>query len=550
MDPKIQAAMDTVFTDDTYFPEGNESAKKYGEHAQAAMVILDPENGQVKALYGGYGKKTASNTLNRASSSLMKRQPGSSFKPLSVYAPAIDLQLVTPATIIDDVPVYMLTGSQANTAYPKNDDLQYDGLTSVRNGLKASVNVVAAIIWRDILGADNSINYLKKVGIDRPDEKYVSLALGGLNEGVNPLQMAAAYVPFVHQGMYFEPTTITRVEDGNGNVIIEKKPKYEIVYSEEAASIMTNLLQEVTTGRNSAYHQGGTAASNINKNTIGMAVAGKTGTSNKNIDKWFVGFTPYYVAATWYGYDNKVQPISLTRNEYSQAQKIWAAVMSEIHKDIEPKEFSISSNLVQKKVCIFSGKIASPLCAKDPRGNAVKNEYFIKGTEPRDNDVCTVHVSAEVCSASKDTLGRSLLAGEYCPADTTSTIVAIQRPEPYIPTIPGERAPRDLVYELPAGEYCTVHGAPKVDPKPSDFWPDFPWDDWLKDKFNKDNSPGTSGSNDNRDNGNGNGNNKGDAGGNNSGGRNDNGGSNNSGSGNGDASSSTSAKGNNSGDNS
>jgi len=464
LDPSIQSVLDQVFTDDTYFPLINDTAKRQMEHPQAAMAVLDVRNGHVKALYGGYGKKEASNTLNRASSSLMKRQPGSSIKPIALYAPAIDLKLITPATVVDDVASYMLTGKDADREYPKNYDNKHDGLTSVRNAVKNSVNVVAAKLWKDTLGPDNSIEYLKRVGIDRENEKYISLVMGGLEQGVNPLQMAAAYVPFAHEGIYYEPTTFTLVKDSTGKVLIDKTAaEFSIAYSEQTAFIMTDLLKEVTLGRTSPYPHSGTAASFINEKTIGMPVAGKTGTTNSNIDKWFVGFTPYYAAATWYGYDNTgSEPITLKSEEFNQAMKIWAAVMQKIHEGLPQKDFERPDGIVERKICIYSGKIATELCAKDPRGNATRTELFIKGTEPRSDDLCTLHVEAQVCTASKDAEGHNLLAGPYCPVETTLTNVFIQRDPPYVPVKPNESKPKDLVYELPAGEYCTVHGEPVI----------------------------------------------------------------------------------------
>lgn len=476
-DPDIQEAMDQVFLNDEYFPTGNKTARKYLEHPQAAMVILDSQNGQVKAIYGGYGKKEASNTLNRASSPLMKRQPGSSIKPIAVYAPAIDMGVITPATVIDDVPVYFRTGDLSvskkewEKPYPSNYDLGYDGLTSVRNALKASVNVVAAKIWLDYLKPDNSIAYLKKVGIDR-NERYLSLVLGGLHTGVNPLQMAAAYVPFAHKGMYYEPTTFTLVKDSDDKVLLDKKPKYDAVYSEQTAFIMADMMKEVCLPQDSPYPHGGTAASFVNQKTIGMTVAGKTGTTSDNLDKWFVGYTPYYVAAAWYGYDNNNGKIKLEKSEYNQALKIWAAVMQKVHKNLEKKDFEAAPGLVKKNICIYSGKIATALCAADPRGNATREEFFIKGTEPRDDDYCTVHVQAKVCTASQDIWKRNLLAGPYCPAASLTDKVFIQRLIPYVPVKPDEKAPKDLPYELPAGEYCTVHGAPAQSPEANTVQPE------------------------------------------------------------------------------
>ncbi len=478
MDPKIQADMDSVFLDDTYFPLVNETAKRQMEHPQAAMAIIDVQNGHVKALYGGYGKKEASNTLNRASSSLMKRQPGSTAKPITTYAPAIDMKVITAATVIDDKPQYMLTGKDSEREYPTNYDNKHDGLTTARNAIKNSVNTVAARIWRDYLGADNSIEYLKKVGIDREKEKYISLVMGGWEQGINPLQLAASYVPFAHEGIYYEPTTFTLVKDSNGTELINKKaPDFNIAYSEQTAFIMTDMLQEVTKGRTSTYPHSGTAVTNVNPEKIGMPVAAKTGTTQSNIDKWLVGYTPYYSAAVWYGYDNSgAEPIPVKTEEMYQAHKIFTAVMAKVHEGLPKKEFNeMPADIVKKSICIYSGKLATDLCKHDPRGNATVYEYFIKGTEPRDDDPCTLHVEAQVCTESQDTQKRNLLAGPYCPADKVASKVFIQRDPPYLPEKPNEKEPKDVVYELPAGEFCTVHGAPPEPetPKLDDIF------DWL-----------------------------------------------------------------------
>jgi penicillin-binding protein 1A len=471
-DSKAQKVMDEVFNDDKYFPVTNSNggainatAKETGEHPQAAMVVIDPYTGEIKALYGGYGEKKGSNTLNRATQ--INRQPGSSFKPIAVYAPAVDLGLVTPATIIDDIPVYM-DNQNKNRPYPQNYDLAYDGLTTIRNALKASINVVAAKVWRDHLGPDHSIEYLKKVGIDRENEKYVSLAMGGLAKGVSPLQMAAAYVPFVNKGLYYEPVTYTKVLDSGAKPLLEKKPKYSPAYSETTAFLMADMMQEVSKPKNSTYPHSGTGYPRVLIQKGKMPVAGKTGTTSDNIDKWFVGYTPYYVAATWYGYDNKVKPIRLSGAEYSQAQIIWQAVMEKLHENKEPKQFTPSAGVVQKKICIYSGKVATELCSQDPRGDATRMEYFTKGTEPSNTDVCDVHVKAKVCTESKDIWERNLLAGPYCPLGSVVERVFIQRKEPYVPAMPGSKYPKDFKYELPAGEYCTVHGEPDNTVHPPD----------------------------------------------------------------------------------
>lgn len=443
MDTRIQKAMDEVFQNDKYFSRIN---KKTSLPPQGAMVIIDPSNGHVVALYGGAGKKVGM-PLNRASDPQVKRQPGSTFKPIAVYGPAVNERLITAATIIDDVPVYMQGVNKG--LYPRNYDNRYDGLTSIRTALKKSVNVVAARVWQDYLGKDLSAEYLKKVDINRDDEKYLSIALGGPREGVNALQMAASYVPFASKGLYYEPITYTKVLDMKGNVLLEKKPKSSIVYDETAAYIVTDMMKGVVS------EPGGTAYRRGQLQGGKMPTAGKTGTTSNNYDKWFVGYSPYYVGAVWYGYDKNV---TIIKSESNRAQEIWRDVMEKAHEGLKPIDFPEPKGIVKKTVCIYSGKIATDLCAQDPRGSAVRTELFIKGTEPAEEDLCDVHVKARVCKDSKDVYGRNMLVGDYCPFESIVEKVFIQRPVPYVPVKPGDKKPSDLVYELPEGEYCNVHG--------------------------------------------------------------------------------------------
>lgn len=442
MDSTVQKAMDDVFLNDEYFTKVN---NKTSQSPQAAMVIVDPKTGQVRAMYGGAGKKVGI-PLNRATS--IERQPGSTIKPIAVYGPAINEGLITAATVVDDVPVYLNGVSYG--LYPRNSGGKndYDGLTTIHDGITKSVNVIAATVWKNYLGPDLSLKYLSRVNINRENERNLALSMGGMDKGVSPLQMAAAYVPFVNKGMYYEPTTYTKVEDMHGNIILEKKPSHNIVYEESTAYIMTNMMKDVVNSPDGT-------ANRCKLQNGKMPVAGKTGTTNNNRDKWFVGFTNYYVGATWYGYDRQV---SLSTNERNRAQQIWHDVMDKVHKNLKPTDFEKASGIVKKTICKYSGKIATELCQNDPRGNAVREEYFIKGTEPDDEDTCDVHVRAKVCKDSKDIFGRNLLAGDYCPAGSVIEQIFIQRKKAYTPLNPGDPYPTDWKYELPAGEYCNLHG--------------------------------------------------------------------------------------------
>lgn len=440
MDSNIQQAMDQAFLNEEYFTKIN---TKTSQSPQAAMVIIDPKTGQLKAMYGGAGVKIGI-PFNRATS--LEKQPGSSIKPIAVYGPAINEGIITPATIIDDSPSY-LNGLDKGL-YPKNSGGTYSGLTNIRDGIASSINVVAAKVWLNYLGPDLSLEYLNRVNINRENERNLAIAMGGLEKGVSPLQMAAAYVPFVNKGIYYEPSTYTKVEDANNNILLEKKPEFNIVYEESTASIMVNIMRDVVTR--------GTGT--ICKIQDGqMPSAGKTGTTDNNTNKWFVGYTPYYVGATWYGYDRNA---TLASAEYNRAQLIWKDVMEKVHENLEPINFEIADGVVTATICKYSGKIATDVCSKDPRGNAVRTEYFIAGTEP--TDTCDMHVSVNVCKDSTDSFGRNVLACENCPESSVVEQVFIHRKEPYEPVNPSDPYPSDWKYELPVGEYCKTHGSGSI----------------------------------------------------------------------------------------
>ena len=298
------------------------------------------------------------------------------------------------------------------------------------------------------------------------------MALGGLNEGVNPLIMASAYVPFVNKGMYLEPIAYTKVTDDKGNVLLDKKQEQEsnVAYKESTAFIMTSMLQDVVTNGTAAGAVPGSNGLRYGqiKNKSGKTIpsAGKTGTTNDYKDKWFVGYSPYYVGATWYGYNT---PKSLKKTEWNQALLLWNKVMNRIHSNLDVKNFNpMPENIVKKTVCVDSGKVPGPNCANDPRGSRLTSEFFVKGTEPSSTDFCNVHVLAKVDISSKDLYGRPLWAGPYCPPALVQEKVFIKRPVPYLPKDPSDKSLaaqiKDWMYEVPQEEYCTIHNASTVQP--------------------------------------------------------------------------------------
>lgn len=278
LDPKVQAALDEVFTDPQYFDYDNPRTDAL---PQAAMVVIEPTTGYVRGIYGGRGEKEGS-VFNRATQA--QRSPGSAIKPILVYAPGIETRKITAATVVDDVPQY-LNNKTPDKIWPRNVENKNFGLTTARKGLVKSRNVVATLLLKNYVGVDTALEYLAKVGIDRRDEKYLSIAMGGFNQGMNVLEMAAAYTVFANKGVYTEPVFFTEVKDANGNTILSKVPERRQVYSEQTTYIMVDMMKEVVQRGGTAstygkvkYTQTYTDANGKQKErTVVIPSAGKTG---------------------------------------------------------------------------------------------------------------------------------------------------------------------------------------------------------------------------------------------------------------------------------
>jgi len=213
--------------------------------------------------------------------------------------------------------------------YPKNSYGGYRGNLTVRQAIKISCNTVAAQIWQYMLKGETSLKYLAAVGIDRSTENYVAIALGAFNQGMTALEMAGGYATLANEGLYTEPYAYTRVLDANGNVLLEHRPEFTQVYKPETAFVMTDLMQGV-------FQPGGTAAGRGPTNTL---AAGKTGTTDDNRDKWFCGYTPYYTAAVWYGYDNQLGGTTIPKQDWNNAILIWQALMQSLHQTLPARDF-------------------------------------------------------------------------------------------------------------------------------------------------------------------------------------------------------------------
>ena len=437
IDTELQGIVEDAFKNEKLFPESKEDSNGILQ-PEAAVIIIENGTGEIKAVMGGRSEKVRRG-LNRATQSL--RQPGSTIKPLSVYAPALD-NGYTLGTVIDDAPVIF------GNFKPRNYSNNFKGLVTVREALQHSTNVVAVKVVQDV-GIGRSMEYLSKFGITTMvnrnenrvtnDESLSPLALGGLTNGVKPVEIAAAFSIFPNKGIYIKPISFTKILDKDGNVIYENKPMKDKVISEQVAYLMVDIMKGVVRGGT-----GGNAA--LSK----MPVAGKTGTTTKNVDAWFTGYSPYYTASVWIGHDEP-KPMSFTGGSYPA--RLWKAIMEEVHKDLKVKDFERPGGLVSVNICTVSGKRPSELCALDPRGSKVRSELFIKGTEPDAESVCDVHVIKDI------DIETGKLATPYCPSVLIQSKVFIQRAEPFVPEPNQKQVPADLIYEAPT-ETCDIHTEP------------------------------------------------------------------------------------------
>ena len=360
---------------------------------QISMVIMDQSTGYVKGMVGGRGEKTASLSLNRATDTV--RQPGSTFKPVAVYAPALDSAGLTLATTQFDAP-FNYSDDEKKPVRNWNGEA-YQGWSSIRKGIEQSMNIVAVKTLTQITPS-LGLTYLENMGITTLitgtnaqglSDNTQSLALGGITNGVTNLELTAAYATIANGGVYTKPVLYTRILDHDGNVLIDNTQSYtRTVLKDSTAWLLTSAMKDVV-------NQGTGGAVKFS----GMTIAGKTGTTSKNNDVWFVGYTPYYTAGIWGGYDNNHK---LAKGETSYHKVIWKKVMSRIHEDLANKDFEKPDSITSATVCAGSGKLPIPgLC-----DGMVKTEYFAKGTEP--TEYCDVHVAGEACVES------GMLATDAC----------------------------------------------------------------------------------------------------------------------------------------
>lgn len=355
---------------------------------QSGMVIIDHKTGYVVAARGVLGEKTPWGT-NRAISA--GHQPGSSIKPIAVIAPSLEEGLITAGTVVDDTPVKY--GSYA----PRNSGGGFKGLMNIRSILRVSENIPEVKMMKKLTPA-KSMEYLEAFGVSTlsKGDEGLPLALGGVGEGISPLEMAGAYATLANGGVYIEPTFYIKVEDSNGKVIMEKKQETHRVISEQNAYIVQSLLTEPTgTGLTGADGATGTRA-RIN----GMQTCGKTGTTNDTTATWFCGFTPYYAASMYFGYDNQKEGKGEAPGSGTVAGR-WGGIMNKVHKGLDSAKFEKPGNIVSAAICKESGLLPTENCS-----GHTYTEMFVKGTVP--SKTCSTHVKLKIC---KET---GKIANEFC----------------------------------------------------------------------------------------------------------------------------------------
>lgn len=392
VDPEVQSIVESVYAD-----RGNLNyTSSKGQQLQSGATIIDNTTGDIVAVAGRVGEREGRFLLDY---STVVRQCGSAIKPLSTYAPALDAGVITPASVIDDYPVEMLGGN----IWPVNAYSGYRGIMTVQDAVRNSSNPAAV---RTVMKLTLPSSYafmtenLSFSTLTNDDLTAAgALALGGLSKGVTTREMAAAYASFARGGIYTTPRTYTEVRDHNGNVLLENKGESHVAMKESTAYAMNELLKNVVRSGT------GTGA-----NFSNMTIAGKTGSTNSNNDRYFVGYTPYYTAAVWVGYDTPTRIVA----SGNPAATLWKTFMSKVHANLPNKDFDVGSgDMVSVTVCTQTGLLASAGCPSQ----TVK---VAKDYAPTLS--CDAHISVTVCADS------GMLASDYCPNVETAYVLDLSQP--------------------------------------------------------------------------------------------------------------------------
>lgn len=398
-DQKVQARVEEEFAKTKYQIKGREKNKNgelKNDHTQAGMVIIDNQTNQVVAVGGSLGEQKTTG-WNRGTQ--LTRQTGSSMKPLADIVPGLQEKVITAATIYDDAITDFGGGYK-----PKDYNIP-KGYINIRSCIRTSQNIPMVKVMME-LTPKKSIEYLKKMGIttlDDTKDANPALSIGGLSKGISPLEMAGAYASIANDGVYTKPIFFTKVVDSSGNTVLTANQEKTRVISEQNAYLTRSIVSEPT-------KSGGTATYCA---IPGMETCAKTGSTDDYVDRWLCGFTPYYTAACWFGYDNEQEPLKVGKTVYSvdgrnPAGQLWSSIMKDIHKGLANKNFNKpSTGLVQKTICKDTGGVATSSCTN------TYTEIFTTDNVPEN---CQGHGTQKICTES------GKVANEYCPADKVKTV--------------------------------------------------------------------------------------------------------------------------------
>ena len=396
IDPELQSIVEKVYADTSNLPYTSSK----GEQLQSGMTVIDNATGNIVAMAGRVGEREGRFLFNYATAT---RPCGSAIKPIAVYAPALDTGVITPATVLDDYPVRLQANENGTEkAWPKNSYSGYKGLITLQTALRVSTNTTAVRVL-EALSPSVSYDFMTQnlgfTTLVNSDLNSAALGLGGLTYGVNTVEMAAAYSAFANNGVYTRPRTYIEVRDNKGNLVLENKQESWVAMKESTAYSINELLKGVVrsgTGTEAAFS--------------GMTIAGKTGSTNSNNDRYFVGYTPYYTAAVWVGYDTPTRIVA----SGNPAATLWKTFMSKVHAGLPNKDFEVSSaDMVSVTVCTQTGLLASAGCPSQ----TVK---VAKSYAPSLS--CDGHISVTVCADS------GMLASDYCPNVTTAYVLDLSQP--------------------------------------------------------------------------------------------------------------------------
>ncbi|MBR4308374.1 MAG: transglycosylase domain-containing protein [Oscillospiraceae bacterium] len=392
MDPEVQALLDGVYEDLDNIPKTVSI-----QQLQSAMVIIDNATGDIVAMTGGVGQKEGSLTFNRAESRL---PTGSAIKPIAVYAPAIEAGLITPVSVYEDSSIY------EDRKWPQNYYRKYSGVINIVDSVKQSLNTISVKVLQDLsveasyafltqkLGVTTLVQSVEKGGKEYTDIALAPLGLGELTYGMTVREVTQAYATFPNDGVFREARTYTTVIDPEGNIILDNTQESHTAMSKKTSFYMNYMLQKVVeegTGKPAAI-------SNVPS-------GGKTGTSHNDQTRWYAGYTPYYTAVVWCGYDEP-EEIVLKDNSTNPAIALWRQVMRPLHEGLEWRSFTKSSDVGTYNICIDCGLLAEEKCKTEMRGDRTKKYSLYWQDAPKEK--CNCHIEVEICT------GTGKLCNSYC----------------------------------------------------------------------------------------------------------------------------------------